>query len=77
LSVLRKYLFLLSALFNFCGIVLSDDIAPQRITFIEPEFMLGENIQIYDSFPHTDPRTSFFINIGILNMDTAKLILWI
>jgi len=34
--------------------------------------MLGENIPIYDSFPESNPRKNFFLNIGILNTDTSK-----
>ena len=40
-----------------------------RIFLVEPEFMIGKVIPIYDNFPQTDYRKSLFLNIGILNTD--------
>lgn len=39
---------------------------------MESEFLFGENIPIYDSFPESNPRKSIFLNISILNTDTSK-----
>jgi hypothetical protein len=48
------------------------DITPKRVILIEPEFMLGKNIRIYDNFPESDYRKNFVLSIGILNIDTSK-----
>ena len=63
------FLLIISSPFNR---TLSQDIKPSKIVLLEPEFMMGSIIPIYDSFPVSSPRKSFFLNFGILHTDTSK-----
>jgi hypothetical protein len=47
-------------------------IPPLKVFFIEPELMVGKNIEIYEDFPHSNLRSNYVLNLSPLNMDTSK-----
>jgi hypothetical protein len=47
-------------------------IPPLKVFFIEPELMVGKNIEIYEDFPHSNLRSNYVLNLSLLNMDTSK-----
>jgi hypothetical protein len=47
-------------------------VPPLKVFFIEPELMVGKNIEIYEDFPHSNLRSNYVLNLSLLNMDTSK-----
>ena len=66
----RKSVVALILFFLFKQLIAGDN--PGRIFFIEPEWMIGKNIPIYDAFPSTVLRQSLLINMGFIQTDTIR-----
>jgi hypothetical protein len=72
LSFINRYITTLALVFLFQVSEVNGDVTPLKVFFIEPELMLGKNIEIYEDFPHSNLRSNYVLNLSVLNQDTSK-----
>ncbi len=72
MSIIRKYIISLTLAFLIHSLDTFGTVPPLKVLYIEPELMLGKNIEIYEDFPHSTLRTNYVLNLSVLNMDTSK-----